>query len=528
MGDYHESTNQLSIRCPACRQRFSVDEELMERMVECGGCDTRFRIDDEVIIRMKKFYPGERGAPQLGRVQRVPLAAAAPPEGLQTMHYAEFHHPDQLGPASPQRVIAGIFGAALMVCTALAFIFSTAPEGAINAMSITGKLTVAGFVSVLGLALLIYANPRGRKKAIIFGSLMAAGVVCIPFFIKGERSGQSPKDGPVSERKVLLTPETKVDPSEELRERFGTAPLEKEQKRLKGTGGESKAYGIYLKGLAERNKYTARDFLIGDTGAGASSHPYPRDEGSYLMVLTEVSMSLKKIAEIAGKLGNVDAEYPELGVIELTVSIDPFLAGSAEKLNDKDHPEFYKINLRELESIDKDRVKSAIERLTEAEPKIYRDDICRVLVGLLLKPGIKFHKEIARALLKWDEGDASVSAAALSVLNRTIAAGEHPSEDLVALAVRSKSAEAADAVNQIWMETPDLWAPKFLLLGSQIEPLVLLQLNTKDAPLRRSAIRLLEEIGTEKSLPALRELLTAKDPEIRVLAERSVKSISGK
>jgi len=527
MADDHESTNQLSIRCPACRQRFSVDEELMDRMVECGGCDTRFRINDEVIIRTRKFYPGERTSPQLNRFQRVPLSAAAP-EGMQTMRYAEFNHPEQLGPASPQRVIAGIFGAALMVGTALVLIFSTAPGGAFNAMSMTGKLTVAGFVSLLGLVLLVYANPRGRRKAVFFGLLMAAGVVCIPFFIKGEPMVPGREGDPVADSKEPSFPETEADPAEKLRERFGTAPLEKEQTRLGEAGSETKAYGVYMKGLVERNKYTARDFLIRDTGAGPSSHPYPRDDGSYLMVLTGVSMDLDQVAEIAGKLGRVDEKYPELGVIEVTVGNNQFLAGSAEKLNDKNHPAFYELNMHELQSIDQDRIKTAVERLAEAEPKIYRDDISGLLVGLMLKPGMNFHKEIARALLKWDEGSGPASAAALTVLNKTVAAGGHPPEDLVELAVRSKSAEAVETVNRIWIKTPELWASKFVRLGPQIEPLVLTQLDSEDAPLRRSAIKLLEEIGTEKCLPALRKLLDAEDPEIRVLAERSVETISGR
>ena len=186
MSDNSESSKELSIRCPSCRQRFSVDESLMERMVECGGCDTRFRINDEVIIRSKKFYPGERAGAGMNRFQRVPLSAAAVPEGMQTMRYADFNHPEQLGPASPLRVIAGLAGAALMIVTALLFLFSGGPTGSFSGMSLTNKLIIAGFVSLLGFSLVVYANPRARMKAVFFGLLMAAGVISIPFFVKND------------------------------------------------------------------------------------------------------------------------------------------------------------------------------------------------------------------------------------------------------------------------------------------------------------------------------------------------------
>jgi hypothetical protein len=49
-----------------------------------------------------------------------------------------------------------------------------------------------------------------------------------------------------------------------------------------------------------------------------------------------------------------------------------FIEGPIEKLSNKQDPAFYELNKRELESIDLERAKRAVQRLAEAEPKIYR------------------------------------------------------------------------------------------------------------------------------------------------------------
>lgn len=528
MSDDQESSHSLSIRCPSCRQRFSVDAGLMDRMVECGGCDTRFRINDDVIIRSKKFYPGERGGPGLSRFQRVPLSAAAVPEGMQTMRYADFNHPEQLGPTSPLRVIAGAAGVALMVITALLFMFSNGPGGTLSGMTLFSKLVVGGFVSVLGFILLVYANPRARVKSGFFGLLLATGVICVPLFFKGDEPLQNKGTEPLAGGSAPLFSEEETDPLEGLKERFGTKPLESERSRLDDNGGVAKAYGVFLTNLVQRNMYTARDYLIRETEAAPSSHPYPRDDGNYLMLLTGVESDLETVAAIAGNIGTVEETHPELGVIVVRVNNDQFVAGSAEKLNNKDDPAFYELNMRELLSIDIDRVSRSVERLSVAEPKIYRTDINRMLVELMGKPGVRFHGEIARALLVWAEDPAPAGQAALEVIRKYTMAGLPVPETVVDLVVKGNPEGAAPAIHALWVENPNLWQSSYIKFGQVIEQDVLGQLEAESQPLLRSALTILGHVGTEKSLPAIRKLQQDADPGIRVLAERAVAEISGR
>lgn len=527
MPDETDSTETLSIRCPSCRQRFSVGGNLRDRMVECGACDARFRINEDVILRSKKFYPGERRAQELSRFQRVPLSAAAP-EGLQTMRYADLNHHDQLEPTSPQRIIGAVIGVGLMVVISLMFIFASGPGGSMGAMPLENKLILGGFISALGIFMLVNANPRARIKAGGIGILMAAGMLTIPFFIKGPEvaltaSGESPDSFEPND--TLFPAEVEGDPLAALRDRFSTNPLEVEQKRLENAGSDKNAYGIFLTNLLQRNIYTVRDFLIRETLAGSSSHPYPRDNGDYLMVLTDVSIGLTEAADIAGRLGTTVEIHPEVGVIVVSVDNEQFLDSAADKLNNQQDPAFYALNQRELVSLDLDRVKRAVERLATAEPSIYRKDISDLLLKLMEKPGINFHDELAKALLVWLQDPGLAGEAALKALQGQIAAGEPASENLVILLLKGNIQAAVPHVHTLWLGDPLIWERHYAEFGPVIEQSVMEHLDSEKAPLRRSAINLLGRTGTDASLPRLGQFAVSPDPEVRVLAERAIKAI---
>ena len=524
MADPNDTSENLDIRCPQCRQQFPVGAGLMDRMVECGACEFRFRINGDVIMRTKKFYPGERAGMESGRIQRVPSAAAFP-EGMETMRYAEFKHPEQLEPASPQRILAGIFGVSLMLFIGLLLIFAINPGAMFSVMPLQNKLIVAGFSSLLGIVLLIYANPRARGKAAAVGILLGAGVISLPFFFTGQSFARyevvDSKPGKVEP----VIPSAGTDDFAELRGYFGTEPLEVEQERLLRAGSANSAYGIFLTDLMTRNKYTARDFLISDTGASPSSHPYPREDGNYLMVLTGVSMDIGEVAEIAGRLGKTEEIHEDIGVVVVSVDNSLFLAGPAEKLNNKADPAFYELNKYELGNIDPDRVKRAVERLSDAEPSIYRKDITIALIELMGKPGVAFHDTIAKALLVWAEEPDEAARAGLSVLRKSVASGDVVSENLVDLVTRGKPDDALPTIYLLWTQSPDTWEKFYGRFGESIIPGLMAQLTSDRAPLRRSAIRLLGEVGTEAVASELEKLSEDEDPEVRVLSQRAVTKI---
>lgn len=436
--------------------------------------------------------------------------------------------PSAVGPASPQRVLAGLLGGGVMIFTGLILIFSGERTGAFSAVSPGNKLIIAAFVALIGLTLLIYANPRARLKAAFFGALLAAGLISTPFFFKGQPLTSNTPGSPIPDLEKPISPVEEIDTEADLRERFTTKPLEDEQARMESLSNEKKAFGIYLTNLVPRNIYTVRDYLIRDAEAGPSSHPFPRDDGHYLMILTEVSKEFDEVARIAGRLGETEETHENIGIIVVRVNNDQFEVGSAEKLNNPQDPAFYALNQYELGNIDLDRVERAVERLANSEPKIFRSDISKKLVEIMTQPGVDFHDALSKALMKWAEEPGPAGEAALIVIRKRVAAGDPVPESLVALAAKEEIGEAIPLVNELWLQTPGLWESQFAKFGTAIEPLLLAQLDTEEAPLQRSAIKLLEKCGTAESLPALRKLVDSKNAEVRVLTERAITAINAR
>lgn len=518
----------MNIRCPNCRARFSVPSDFINRVVECGGCETQFKIDDENIIHSKKVYPGEKKDPELNQFRRIPLDAIPAPQGMQTVNYTEFNHPEQLGPAEPQRVIAGIFGIAILLLGALLLFLASKPYSPLGGMPLEKKLVVAGFTSLLGFVFLVYANPRARIKASIIGLLLTAGVFAIPIYVKDTskipgKSGTSILDLDSPEGTGQL-----ADPVAILRKRFLTQPLEKEQGRLSDINSNKKAYGVYLTDMLGRNKINARDYLVRETLAGPSSHPYPREDNHYLVVLTDVEMNFDQVSLIADKLGQVTESHPEIDVIVVKVNNELFVAGSADKLNDRNHPSFYELNRLELQSIDLGRVEQAVERLADSDAAILRSDISSLLLTLLKKPSVTFHDSVARALIKWSDDPGPPAEAGLAVLKNYATQGISPPEHLVRLVANHKSTEAIPTMMAVWESNPVIWDKELVKFGPPVEPAVLEKLSSDHAPLRHAAIKMLGQVGTAKSLPMLRQALSEPDPESRVLAERSIQQIESR
>jgi hypothetical protein len=121
-----------------------------------------------------------------------------------------------------------------------------------------------------------------------------------------------------------------------------------------------------------------------------------------------------------------------------------------------------------------------------------------------------------------------VGEAALKALKRQIAEDKPVSENLVILLLKGNNQAAIPSVHTLWLDDPSIWERHYAKFGSVIEPRVLKHLNSKKAPLRRSAINLLGQTGTAASLPPLGQLTVSPDPEIRVLAERAIMAINGR
>jgi hypothetical protein len=517
----------LLIRCPTCGQRFKVGEDLRGRTVECGGCEQRFRINDEVIVRGQKFYPGERKDSKLNRFQRVPLAMAPELGGFTPMRYSEAPDPTDFEPIAPQRIIAGVVGVCIMALVAMLLMFGASRGGALDGMTTDRRLLMAGFTGLLGVVMLVYANPRARLKSGIMGLLLGAGLMVLPlFFTEGSV--------PLTELALATAPPVKK-PSEavrsesetitKLRNQIGTTPLESEIARLAREGSNKQAVGLWLKDLREENRFVVRDYLLRVTGADPQSHYYSRGGGNFLMVLTGITKSLDEVAGLVPVLGTLEKVHTEIPVLEISVNNESFTGGSIDKLSDKQGADFYLLNKQELESIDLVRVLRAVQRLSEVEPKIYRSDISRKLFELLEAPGVDFKAEICRALMVWSEQPGPAGEAALKEVNGLLARKAKVPPEIIALIVKEKNPAVVPILDGLWFGSPTKWESLYGDVGPPAEALLLKHFPATEGMLRQSTIRLLGRVGGAASLPVLAGAVAGADAEQKVLLEKSAAAI---
>jgi hypothetical protein len=534
MADLHSDSLQLLIRCPNCAQRFKVGEDFRDRTVECGACDHRFRINDEVIVRGKKFYPGERRDARLDRFNRVPLAVAPPIVGAKAVRYSDAPDPLFYEPTPPLRIIAGIISVCFMVMMALLLIFGGKTGGMLDGMVTSNRLFMAGFTSLLGILLLVYANPRARAKATSVGIAMSAVLIALPFFFTAgsvplvSTLPTVPQVEEPSAGSVTDTENSKPGESEEmaeLRKRIDTEPLELENTRLQLAGSTQRAIGVWLRDMREHNRYIIEDYVVQAAGASDESHFFPRGKGDYLFRVTGLNMSIEEFANLLAPIGKVERIIPELDVIEVKVVNENFIEGPLDKLTDRSSPDFYVLNKRELDSIDLQRVENAVKRLAEVEPVVYRSDITDRLIKLLAMPDLKFKDDICRALGVWSQTPGLASDTALREIKLMMDDAVSIPEEMVELVLKEKNPGLLPVMHQLWEENPTLWESLYAELGPLAEKPLLSRFPTADGIHRYSVVRLLGKVGSKDSLTVLEAAMSEANSELRVLLEKSANSI---
>lgn len=526
MPDTHREDPSLLIRCPSCGQRFHVGDDLRDRTVECGACEHRFRINDEVIIRGRKFYPGEHRDPLLNRFQRVPLPLTTT-SATETVEYAPAPDPVKVEPIAPQRLIAGVIAVVVMAFMALLLIFGATRGGMLDGMITSKRLLMAVFTCLLALALLAYANPRSRAKALVIGIVCSIGLCVIPFFFT-EGSVPLKTDDP----EIVESAEEDKGFEEEaggakkgLRAIIGTEPLDKEIERFETENLGKTSLGLWVKNLESPHRFLIRDYLDRATGSAEPPHFYPRGDDNYLLVVPGVTIPIRKLAELAKPLGEVIALHEDLSIVEVQIRNENFVEGPIEKLSNRENPAFYDLNKRELESIDVGRIERAVERLAEAEPRIYRTDIARKLIRLLQEEDIDFKESICRALIVWAESPGAAGGAALAEAERLLGSGSPVPEDIMALVVKEQTPGAAEVLDRLWAESPTNWETLYGELGAPAEATLVRRFPSTEGTLRHSAVRLLGKVGGRKSLEVLEEPMDSSDAELSVLVEKAKEAI---
>jgi len=518
----------ILIRCPSCGQRFRVGDDLVGRPVECGSCENRFRITEDVIIRGRRVYPGERNDKRLDFFQRVPIANASSIStgGFVPLHYDNSPDPSLFEPSAPQRIIAGMVGVGVMLFIGMLLVFGASRGGVLDGMVTPNRMLMGGFAGLLGTALLIYANPKARMRALGIGMLCIAGLVSAPLFLK---EGSTPLGDGVVVKKLEVEVPNKVEEAPdlvELRNRLGTQPLEEEIARLKADGSTRNAVGLWLRDLREQNRFLIRDYVLRVTGADPQSHYYPRGGGDFLMVVTGISMPMDDLVKMCKPLGEVVMVHAAPPVIEIKVRNENFVENPIDKLSNKADPDFYALNLVELNSIDLDRMEKAVKRLMDSSPKILRTDITQRLIELLVVDEVDFKAEICSALAVWSESPGPAGTVALKEANKLVAKDLEVPKEMIALAVKEGIDDVTEVLEKLWQKNPTNWESLYADVGPTAEQGLLVHVGINDEGRRRSLVRILGKVGGSGSLQALESMkATETEPELNILIDNSLAAI---
>ena len=519
-----ESTPEppILIRCPSCGQRFRVRDDLVGRPVECGACENRFRITEDVIIRGRKVYPGERNDKRLDFFQRVPHADIAPSNGYSSINYDNFTDPLIFESSAPQRIIAGIMGVGVMLFIGMFLIFGIAHGGVLDGMVTLNRMVMGVFAGALGTALLIYANPKERKKVLGVGMLCTLVLLSLPLFLKG---GSPPRAG--GEVKKVVAPKKIEEAPDltELRERLGTQPLEEEIARLKADGSTHRAVGLWLRDLREQNRFLIRDYVLRVTGADPQSHYYPRGGGDFLMVVTGITTPMDELVKLCKPLGEVVMVHSTLPIVEIKVRNENFVENSIDKLSNKADPNFYTLNLAELNSIDLDRMEKAVKRLMDSSPKLLRSDITQRLLELLVVDEVDFKAEICAALAVWSEKQGVAGAVAMKQAANLVSRDIEVPKEMIALVVKEGNTDVVTILDKLWQKNPTEWEALYSDVGPAAEPVLLAHVAINDEGRRRSLVRILGKVGGPEGLRVLESMKHLAEPELKILIDNSLAAI---
>lgn len=494
-------------------------------MVECGGCDHRFRIEDSVILRAKKFYPGERRDPSLDRFGRIPgratpAAGFAPAPALQNPPGAGAT--PELTTASPVRALFGGLAVVLVILTGLLLGLGGSDGGPLAQIPRTKLLVLAAFVGLVAVGLFQLAAARRRGIAALAGGVALLGLLAIPWFTRAdEQDLRAP--APTVATAAVEEGSTSDDPLADLKREIGYQPLA--DARAEDSGDDGKVLGLWMRDLREFNSHQILKYLKRRTGADHRSWFYPRGDGDFLLVLTGVDVELEEVADLCLRFGRLKRVVEELELLEVEVDNDRFEQPPLEVLQDPQHADFYKLNRGELENIDLQRAQRAVRRLSRVEPKVYRKDIVARFQDLLGQGDTELRRDLATALAVWAEpGDGSVDRV-LEVANELHALEGDVPESIMAFLVRSGSRESIPLLARLWRKEPDSWQELMREAGPEAESHALEALRDGEPALRFAAVRVLRQVGTDRSLADLEAARSEANRELRVLVDDAIEAI---
>ena len=299
-----------------------------------------------------------------------------------------------------------------------------------------------------------------------------------------------------------------------------------------GSAGEEDVSGFTSMGLEQLPSKNASVQNYGDGDLKPLFSAIDRKgTGGGLFVITPTPITFKEFVEVAGKMGKVSLQDKERFFVEVILNRDRFEARPASAaLQDERHQYFVLANLKELSCLDIRRVIAAAKRLSAVNPDKMRGEVSSRLVELLREPwgrDAEYVTALASALVVWAEPDHEEAQRVVDYVATELkkADCEIPAS-LIRFLLHGSEKRSLALLLEEWKKDPQKWEDECKAAGPTGEADIIRSLNeSDDFVLKRSAARILGEIGSEASLSALKAFTHDADNELRLCAELSVNLI---
>jgi len=184
-------------------------------------------------------------------------------------------------------------------------------------------------------------------------------------------------------------------------------------------------------------------------------------------------------------------------------------------------PKFYKQNLADLRCYDEHRRRQAVERLKRAKPKELRQEIAAALMERLAEEDSWNQREVIEALGVWG-GDEIIQP-----LIDLLQSNDHSLRNTVLeVLARRKDPRVVEAMVGLLGEFALDVDKHLVTMGPMVEDALLERFDDLNDRGQQEACEILGQIGTEKSIPKLKELARSRDFSLQRAAEEAVRKIS--
>ncbi|MDA8975291.1 hypothetical protein N9F50_01760, partial [Akkermansiaceae bacterium] len=310
-----------------------------------------------------------------------------------------------------------------MLLFGLLFLLGAGDGGLFTDVGLYSRFILAGFISIIGCGLLVFGAKGWRGRAIGL-AIALMGILFAIIWMSPVKITPSTHGGlgePFNEVKKETAKSSELDDVEKYLSEIGYTKVEdfikKETNEEKGIDGLDHVVAIYAHRLSDIAFNTLEEHLRRRLSLAPDIpiHNYKRnDMKDRLVVISGPKLDLEAVARACDEAGDV-LPVAKHRLLDLTITQASFAnpkPEEMEKLKNPEHEIFCAANLGELDNIQMDRRKNAVERLAAVPDdmkKRYKSAIAQKLAEMVTTESDENLIESAgSALQKWGVGEASI------------------------------------------------------------------------------------------------------------------------